>query len=232
MAKYNEKYFNFDGMHDNKIEDLIEKDEQLLFKKKPKKSAFIASKIFQMLPIALIWILLDGFFIYMMISQDIFSHIPVALVVFIVIFFIFHLTPVWIWISNVVTAWAQYKNIEYVFTNRRIIIRTGIFVDIKNVYYADIQSVNLKVGIIDRMMKVGDIYIVASSGAVVLWDIENPYKITNELQKIVNDIKTDIEFPNKFRPSENPGFNTKYIPENKSKNSSVSKKEKAKEKKK
>ena len=42
----------------------------------------------------------------------------------------------------------------------------------------------------------------------------------------------DIEFPNKFRPSENPGFNTKYIPENKSKNSSVSKKEKAKEKKK
>ena len=53
MAKYNEKYFNFDGMHDNKIEDLIEKDEQLLFKTKPKKSAFIVSKIFQMLPIAL-----------------------------------------------------------------------------------------------------------------------------------------------------------------------------------
>ena len=218
LAKYNEKYFQFDGMKENKIEDLIQKDEQIIFRTKPKKSAFVVSKIFQMLPIVLIWLLFDGFFIYMMVSQNIFEHIPVIFVVVIIVFFIIHLMPVWVWISNIVTAWAQHKNIEYVFTNKRILIRTGIFIDIKNIYYADIQSVNLKVGAIDRMMKVGDIYITASTGATVLWDIENPYGVTNELQKIVNDIKTDIEFPNKLRPDSNSGFNTKYEPENNKEN--------------
>ena len=37
------------------------------------------------------------------------------------------------------------------------------------------------------------------------------YFITQKLQEIVIDIKTDIEFPNGLRPGENPGYSTKYI---------------------
>lgn len=118
--------------------------------------------------------------------------------------------PVWIWLSNVISASAQHKNIEYAFTNKRIIIRSGLIIDIKNIYYIDIQSVNLRVGLIDRMLKVGDIYIKSKLETAVLWDIPNPYIITNKLQKVVNDIKTDMNYPNALRPAENTGFNTIY----------------------
>lgn len=210
MAKYNEKNFIKNEMHINSIEDFIEKDEEILWKDKPKKSAFILSKILNMLPIALIWILFDGFFIYMAIVSNIFSSTPTVLIIVFVLFFLLHLTPFWIWLSNVLTASAQYKNIEYVFTTKRIIIRSGIIIDIQNIYYADIQSVNLRVGLIDRLLKVGDIYITTASKTFVLYDIRNPYVIVNKLQKVVNDIKTDIVFPNDLRPEENKGYRTKY----------------------
>ena len=117
------------------------------------------------------------------------------------------------WISNVLTANRQHKNLEYAFTNKRIIVKSGIIgIDFKNIYYSEISSVNLKVGIIDRIMKVGDIYIKSLESATVLYDLENPYFITQKLQKIVVDIKTDIEFPNNLRPDENNGYNTKYRP--------------------
>ena len=74
----------------------------------------------------------------------------------------------------------------------------------------DIQSVNVKVGLLDRMLKVGDIYITTKLEKVVLYDITNPYLITNKLQKITNDIKTDMYYPNAMRPSENQGYKTKY----------------------
>ena len=117
----------------------------------------------------------------------------------------------WIWITKVVTANRQYKNLEYAFTNKRIIIKSGIIgIDIKSLYYSEIDSFNLKVGLIDKILKVGDIYISSKSGAQVLYDIENPYILTQKLQQIVVDIKTDIQFPNNLRPETNDGYNTKF----------------------
>ena len=211
MAKYNEKNFHADSqMRVNKIEDFLNEGEQVLWRARPKKSAFVWSKILNMLPFALIWLAFDGTFIGLMVSNGVFSSMPVALVVFIVFFFLLHLLPFWIWLANVVTASAQHKNIEYAFTDKRIIIRTGIIIDIQNVFYMDIQSVNLKVGLVDRMMKVGDIYITTKSNTIVLWDLENPYVLVNNLQQISNNIKTDMYFPNQLRPEENKGFKTKY----------------------
>lgn len=210
MGKYNEKNFVTDEMRINNIDDFIDKDEEILWRGKPKKSAFIWSKILTMLPFALLWVLFDGFFIGIMTVNNVFSQIPTFMVIFIIFFLIFHLTPFWIWLSNIITAGIQHKNIEYALTTKRIIIRSGIVVDIKNIYYMDIQSINLKVGLIDRMLKVGDIYITTKLEKIVLYDITNPYIITNRIQKITNDIKTDMYYPNAMRPNENEGYQTKY----------------------
>lgn len=199
MGKFNEKYFVEDENHKQlQIESLLEKNEEILWRGKPKKSAFVVSKILQMLPFALVWMLIDGFFIGFMISQNIFNQLPWYFTAFIVVFFAFHLIPVWIWISNIITANIQHKNIEYCFTQKRIIIKTGIFIDIKNVYYSEINAVNVKVGFVDKITRVGDIYITSNNGAHILLDLEDPYFVANELQKIVHDIK-NINFTNNLK---------------------------------
>ncbi len=212
MGKIDENYFKIDdNMKQNSIEDILDADESALLSLKPKKSAFILNSIFSMFPIALIWLLFDGGFIAGIAIAG--PKLPVGVIIFMCVFFLFHLMPVWLWISNIIKANIRYKNTEYVFTEKRIIIRSGVVgIDFKNIYYSDIKGVNLKVGIIDRMCKVGDIYIQALEQSSVIEDIENPYFILNKIQKIVLDIKTDIIFPNDLRPSENHGYKTKYRP--------------------
>ncbi len=212
MAKYNEKNFNQDKPNTYSIDTLIGKNEEILLRTKPNKNAFIVSQILHMLPFALLWIFFDGFMIYMMVANDIFSHIPTFAIIFIVIFFLLHLMPFWFWLANTLTAWAQYKNIEYVLTSKRIIIKSGIIVDIKNIYYTEVESVNVKVGIVDNMFKVGDIYIKCKQSTAFIMDIKQPYVVLNKIQEIVNDIKTDMIYPNALRPQINEGYNTKYTP--------------------
>lgn len=211
MAKLDENYFKIDpsGRDLKTIEDVIGSDEQILWSGKPKKRAFLINAFTKMLPIALIWLLFDGAFIGLMIGTM--DEIPASVKIFMTVFFLFHLMPVWIWLSNVLTANRQHENLEYAFTQKRIIIKSGIIgIDFKNIYYSEIDSVNLRVGLVDRIEKVGDIYIKSIGGANVLYDLENPYTLTEKLQKIVVDIKTDIQFPNNLRPAENDGYNTKY----------------------
>ncbi len=211
MAKLDENYFKIEpsGRDLKNIEDVIGSDEQILWSGKPKKRAFLINAFTKMLPIALIWLLFDGAFIGLMIGTM--DEIPAPVKIFMVVFFLFHLMPVWIWLSNVLTANRQHENLEYAFTQKRIIIKSGIIgIDFKNIYYSEIDSVNLRVGLVDRIEKVGDIYIKSIGGANVLYDLENPYTLTEKLQKIVVDIKTDIQFPNNLRPAENDGYSTKY----------------------
>ena len=119
--------------------------------------------------------------------------------------------PVWMWIFNTVKAFKEVKNLEYAITDRRVIIRSGVIgIDFKFVNYTEIDSVNIKVGFIDKIFKVGDIYINSSVNSAVLWDVSNPYKIGRALQKVTTDIKSDIHYPNALRPEENPGYKTRY----------------------
>mgnify|MGYP001863874871 CR=1 FL=1 len=188
--------------------------EQELWSAKPKKAAFIINNIVRMMPVALIWLLFDSFIIYVFISSGAIKEMVLP----IIIFFAFHLLPVWIWLGNIITASKKWKNTKYYVTDRRIIIQTGIIgASYDTIYYKDIKNVSLKIGVIDKLLKVGDIYIdtgnttFTNSGTkklfMTLLDIEKPY---TRLQKIVLDIQSDIEFPNAYRPSENPGYKTKY----------------------
>lgn len=211
MGKIDENYFKTSDKDYTQLDEIIDDGEKILWRGKPKKSAYVLNAFLKMLPIAIIWLAFDGAFIALLLTQMGWDMIPAPMKMFIFVFFAFHLVPVWIWIANVVTANRQHKNLEYAFTNRRIIVRSGIIgIDFKNVFYTDVEAVNLKVGIVDKMLKVGDIYINSKAGATVLFDIDNPYFITGRLQKIVADIKTDTLFPNNLRPEENDGYKTDY----------------------
>ena len=145
-----------------------------------------------------------------MLSQDVIGEV----LFFIIPFFALHLAPVWMYIANIVKVVLSHKNIEYVFTDKRIILRSGLIgIDYKTINYADVVAVNCKVGIIERIFKVGDIHIQAKSQTGILNNIPEPYFYLSKLQKIALDLKSDMAFPNDLRPSTNHGYRTKYNPD-------------------
>lgn len=217
MAKFDEKYFN-DGLHEEyDVKNLLADGEAILWQGTPDRKAFVLGSVFKMMPVALLWLAIDGTIIYFIVSGGVLNEMgwfAFALIGF----FAIHLLPVWIWIGNIVNAGTRQKNTQYVFTNKRIVIKTGfIGINVTNIYYQEISTVNLRVGIIDKWCHVGDIYISTGFGSTrsnmtsqVLWDVKDPYVLTAKLQNIVNDIKTDMAFPNDLRPDSNSGYNVKY----------------------
>jgi uncharacterized membrane protein YdbT with pleckstrin-like domain len=214
----NKYYDSFDYSSDeSSVQDLIMPGEQILWSGKPKKNAFIINRSVVMMPFALVWFCFDGFFISTLISSGEIHK----MLFFIVPFFAIHLMPVWIWLWNVLSANKKWKNTEYAVTDKRILIRGGVIgYNYQNIYYTDINSVDLHVGVIDRMLGVGDILISqngmqsTSKGTLTpaILDIENPQQIFKQIQKTVIDIQTDIHYPNDLRPDSNHGYNSHYRP--------------------
>lgn len=209
--KIDEKFFYDNAMQKNSIEDVLNDDEKVLWQGKPNPKSYIWAAVIKMLPIAIIWILFDGMFIGAFTMGLISDKIPAWILAIIIPFFLLHLTPVWIWLGGIIKAAREVKNLEYAITDRRIIIRSGVIgIDFKFINYTEIDSVNVKVGLIDRIFKVGDIYITSSVNSGVLWDVANPYGIGRALQKVTIDIKSDIHYPNALRPDNNPGYKAGY----------------------
>lgn len=209
--KIDEKYFCENAMQKNNIDDVVNPGEKVLWRGKPNAKSYVLAAMVKMLPVALIWIAFDGTFIFFITMGMTRGDIPLGILGFVIPFFLLHLTPVWVWLANTVKAVREVKNLEYAVTDKRIIIRSGIIgIDFKFVNYTEIDSVNIKVGLIDKIFKVGDIYINSSVNSAVLWDVENPYGIGTALQKVTTDIKSDIHYPNAKRPQDNPGYKTGY----------------------
>lgn len=209
--KIDEKYFYDNAMQKNSIEDVLNNDEKVLWQGKPNAKSYVLAAMLKMLPIAIIWLIFDGAFIFFITAGMIKGDIPTFILAFIIPFFLLHLTPVWIWLGGIIKAAREVKNLEYAITDRRIIIRSGVIgIDFKFINYTEVDSVNVKVGLIDKIFKVGDIYINSSVNSGVLWDISDPYGIGRALQKVTTDIKSDIHYPNALRPDNNPGYKTEY----------------------
>ncbi len=189
--------------------------EAVLWRGKPKRSAFIATKSLTLLPIAILWLCLDTTLI-----GSAFQGGSQAL--FLIPFTLLHLMPVWLWLGSMLTAGKRWKNTTYYVTNRRIIIQGGFLaVNESSLFYKDLRNAQVRVGLLNKLFHTGN--ILFDSGAVVydrrnrqsgpmLEDLEDPHGVYNRIQKIILDIQTDIEYPNAYRPQENPGYQTQYRP--------------------
>ena len=187
--------------------------ESILWRGKPKRGAFIATKSLSLLPIAVIWLILDLNFIGKAFSGG-------QMLGFLIPFFALHLMPVWMWLANVITAGRRWKNTSYYVTNRRIIIQSGFFaVNETSLFYKDLRNARLRIGLLDKLFHTGD--IVFDDGIAVnnkqnrghaFEDLEDAEAVYRRVQKVILDIQTDMEYPNAFRPEENPGYQTQYKP--------------------
>lgn len=207
---YDEKPFKEinTGKEMTEIKDMLDEGEQILWQGKPNRKSYILSNFLRLLPVAILWLAFDTTFIVVIASNI--AEIGGFVWLF-VIFFAFHLMPVWMWIWNFVRSFMEIKNIEYAITDKKIILKSGVIaIDFKIFLYSEITGANLRRSIIDKIFKVGDIYINTTSQKGVIYDINQPYQVYKLLQQTSNDIKSDIYYPNAYRPEENNGYHTRY----------------------
>ncbi len=122
-----------------------------------------------------------------------------------------------------------YKYVYYTITDKRVIIQRGIIGrDFTSIEYDKIQDVDVRVDFLDKVLGPpegsGSINIYTASTFRYsaegreyvrpnsLSNIKDPYNVFKLFKKVSHAVKTDINFPNKYRPKNNPGYGTEYKP--------------------
>lgn len=183
MSKY-EKLIDY--WEDEPEDKSLSAGERIIWKGKPKKNAFILNQALTMMPIALIWILFDGFFLKSLFSSGAFWSMSF----FIIPFFAIHLMPVWIWLKNLITASRTWEKTVYTLTNKRIMIKAGAPGSrLQSIPYDKISSIELKSGFLDQLLHVGDIHLqVTGRKSNALLDMENAELLYQALSNITQEI--------------------------------------------
>lgn len=196
------------------LKSMVGEQEKILWEGKPSKKCFILESIFNpMLPIALIWGIIDLGFIgnFTSFGGDEFGF-------FLIPFFLLHLMPVWIYLVGIVFSFRRYRNTYYIVTDRGMYLSEGMFArkyDMKP--FAELSHVNLRRGVFDQMMNCGDVEATTSQmsqngvpSVITFRSISNYDEIYKLVKKLQIDIYTDVMYPNDKRPKENHGYNTEY----------------------
>lgn len=129
------------------------------------------------------------------------------------------LSPLW--------AYLNLRNTYFAITNKRVIIQKGIIGrDFEYIDFDQITNAEVNVGFWDKVAgnNSGSI-LISSAGSFTygrheeqtarpytLGNIGNPYEVFKLFKDIGHAVKTDIQFPNKYRSSQNPGYNSNYKP--------------------
>ncbi len=201
---------------DNELKKLVDSKEKILYEGRPSKKCFIFESIFNpLLPVAIIWALLDGFFIISATGVGAFDG---GILFFIIPFFLLHLMPVWLYLGGVLLSRRRYKNTYYIVTDNAIYASSGTFSKHFNQKpFAELSHIDLHRGIFDQKFNVGDIVATSnqlnpnsSSASISICSIDNYVEVYNLVKKLQQDIYTDVMYPNDKRPSENHGYNTQY----------------------
>jgi len=117
-----------------------------------------------------------------------------------------------------------YSHTYYAITHKRIILQKGLIGrDFETVDFDQITNAEVNVGVLDKLFGGGSGSILLSTVGTFTYTrrgpiqkpytishIANPYEVFKFFKKVSHDVKTDIHFPNKYRPTENPGYRTHY----------------------
>ncbi len=193
------------------FEAVRDADEEFLWVGQPEYLPFMVSG----LPLLLIGVLWGGFDLFMWKSMG--KKAPQEARAFLFV----HAFPFWIGVINMLRLHLIHPNTWYGVSNKRVFLRSGFFgTDFKSIDHDKVANLEVNVNPIDHLFSTGSIKLstgeteVDSNGRVrqVLnrfLAIRDCYEVFRLLKRVVFDTKTDILYPNAYRPAENPGYKTK-----------------------
>ena len=196
---------------------VLDQDEKILWAGNPTLIPFLMSGV-PYLILGLIWGSIDYFgFIRHMFSG---GKGMGDMAGFMIPFFALHLLPLWLGVGNMLRLCLVFNNTCNAFTNKRILLRTGFWgIDFKSIDFDRLQETDVTVNPVENILGVGSIKMfsggMTAKGAPTFnyfIGIENPYAVYKQLKTVTVDVKTDWNYPNALRPSENKGYDTSYTP--------------------
>ena len=177
------------------FENILDQDEKIQMVLKPQKCKFFFSVLFYW-GITFLFFALVGVFAVLFPDEG----MDVEL--------IYLLIPIGLWIVCMLVvllfAGIYYKNIYYAYSNKRIIVRSGIFgVDFKSLDMSMIGAVNVYVSLIDKIVRkntgsisfgstASPIAYSQSSAAYKFSHIKMPYENCKEIKSFIDDYKKQV----------------------------------------
>lgn len=173
------------------IKSILRLNEEIIYTCRPNKKGYFFSQLVKMSPFVIIWLCFDLFAIFASFTS---MGVDIMSLFFLLLFFSIHLMPVWIWLYGFVKDISACKHTEYAITNQRVIIKSGQkMADVISIDYKKISALNVRIGFIDKMLKVGDLYITAQEQIAVIYDIEQPKALMKKIYEIAKEEKMRLQ---------------------------------------
>lgn len=200
------------------LDKILEADERVFWEGGPKFWPYFLTGITRTSLFGLVWMAFLTPFIIVSSSET--KGLDIFLTPFL-------LVGLWVLIGIPIYKVLLYKRLHYAITEKRVIIQKGVIGrDFEYIDFDQVTNAEVTVGFWDKVLKqnTGSI-IISSAGSFTyprqehpvsrpytISNIDNPYDVFKFFKQVSYDIKTDIQYPNKLRPEENPGYQTKYDP--------------------
>ncbi|MDE5618330.1 MAG: hypothetical protein K2I79_02450 [Clostridia bacterium] len=162
----------------------LEEGEKIIYQSKPTKSAMRNAMISRGLPFVLLWSVFDAVMLFFIIKSFV-SHANGAdfsMLLFSIGFFAVHMTPVWMWLRNILTADKKYKKINYVLTDKRVIIKDATAkYKFRDVFLEDIKRVTEST----KRNGIGCVMIYANTQVYVIPYLSNAAQFKEKIDEYV-----------------------------------------------
>jgi membrane protein YdbS with pleckstrin-like domain len=127
------------------------------------------------------------------------------------------LVPIGLGLGWTVWKWLSYPNTRYAFSDKRVMIRSGVWgIDYKTINYDKIRNISVKVNPLENRLGAGTVLFF--SGEIDTGCMEEtgskkdkfigiikPYETFRQIKTLKVDIQADWNYPNALRPDINPG---------------------------
>lgn len=205
------------------LDKVLDPNEKVLWESKPEFLPFVLGSSIGVTVFSIFWMILLIPFIVLAIHDILFGSRVWGI-------FMFLMPHFWLGLGMLfgvpIYKFFVYKHTYYAITDKRAILQTGIIGrDFELVDFDQVTNIEVDVGVFDKILGTKDTGSITFStagsigysgnGSTIHFphtfrNVKNPYDVFKLLRKVSLDVRADISFPNKMRPSENPGYETNY----------------------
>jgi len=195
-----------DGVTDTyvprEVEAVLDRDEPVLWSGKPSRVPFLLRGV-PFLVFGLVWGALDAVFICVILQDD----EPGPIRWFAIPFFALHLLPFWLGVGNMVRLLLAHRNTMYVFTDRRVVVRSGAWgSDLRTTEYAAVSDVEVKANPVDNVFGVGTIEVHlrsgAGRGATKFVGVPRPHEVFRRIKDVIDEVRARVRAAPQARDAE------------------------------